>query len=241
MQIDAKERRQMEEKRSSRDIVTARITEMILTGQLKPDDQLPPERELAQSMGISRKLCSDIIKELERRGLLVVVPRQGVFVNDFRHNGNIYTLEALMNVQFELQPQEIRSLLEFRWAMELLACKRVIETASDQEIADLGHMLDKVLDSGSAEEAALCTYEYYHKLAVLSGNSIIPMTTLGFKTSTIKLWQRYVNNFGISQLYKSLAQIYFHIRQRDFEGVFKQLSKSTTETISGDYSIYKDL
>lgn len=231
----------MEEKRSSRDIVTARITEMILTGQLAPDDQLPPERELAQSMGISRKLCSDIIKELERRGLLVVVPRQGVFVSDFRKNGNFYTLEELMNAQFELQPREIQSLLEFRWAMELLACKRIIETASDEDIADLGRLLDKVLEARKPDEAALYTYDYYYKMAILSGNSIVPMTTLGFKTSTIKLWQRYVNNFGVSQLYKSLAQVYFYIKKRDFEGVYKQLSKSTNETIKGDYSIYKDV
>ena len=81
----------MEKKKSSRDIVTKRITEMILTGQLKPDDQLPPERELASSMGISRNMCSDIIRELEKKGLLVVIPRQGVFVNDFRKNGKINT------------------------------------------------------------------------------------------------------------------------------------------------------
>ena len=117
----------MEKKKSSRDIVTKRITEMILTGQLKPDDQLPPERELASSMGISRNMCSDIIRELEKKGLLVVIPRQGVFVNDFRKKGNMHTLSALMKADFELQPKEIASIIEFKWGIESLACKRVIQ------------------------------------------------------------------------------------------------------------------
>lgn len=229
----------MEKNKSSREIVTKRITEMILTGQLKPDDQLPPERELAESMGISRNLCADIIKELEKKGLLVVVPRQGVFVNDFRKNGNIHTLEALMKADFELQPKEIASIVEYKCGIETLACKRVIQNASDEEITRLGKFLDNILEADSPKKAALCAYEYYHELAVLSGNTIVPMLTAGFKKVTVGLWTRYAQNYGTQQLYKSLAEVYFYINKRDFDGAIRQISQSTTDTISGDYSIYK--
>ncbi|SHH01694.1 DNA-binding transcriptional regulator, FadR family [Butyrivibrio fibrisolvens DSM 3071] len=229
----------MEKNKSSREIVTKRITEMILTGQLKPDDQLPPERELAESMGISRNLCADIIKELEKKGLLVVVPRQGVFVNDFRKNGNIHTLEALMKADFELQPKEIASIIEYKWGIETLTCKRVIQNATDEEIERLGKFLDNILEADSPNKAALCAYEYYHELAVLSGNTIVPMLTAGFKKVTVGLWTRYAQNYGTQQLYKSLAEVYFYINKRDFDGVIRQISQSTTDTISGDYSIYK--
>ena len=229
----------MEKKKSSREIVTKRITEMILTGQLKPDDQLPPERELAESMGISRNMCADIIKELEKKGLLVVVPRQGVFVNDFRKNGNIHTLEALMKADFELQPKEIASIIEYKWGIETLACKRVIQNATDEEIERLGKFLDNILEVDSPKKAALCAYDYYHELAVLSGNTIVPMLTAGFKKVTVGLWTRYAQNYGTQQLYKSLAEVYFYINKRDFDGAIRQISQSTTDTISGDHSIYK--
>ncbi len=231
----------MEKKKSSRDIVTKRITEMILTGQLKPDDQLPPERELASSMGISRNMCSDIIRELEKKGLLVVIPRQGVFVNDFRKNGNMHTLSALMKADFELQPKEIASIIEFKWGIESLACKRVIQNATDEEISRLGGYLDDILDADTPKKAALCAYQYYHELGVLSGNSIVPMLIAGFKKSTVGLWTRYAQNYGTHQLYKSLAEVYFYINKRDLDGAIKQISQVTTDAIEGDYSVYKVL
>ena len=230
----------MDNKRSPRDIVTSRIAEMILTGQLKPDDQLPPVRELAKNMGISRNMCTDIIKELEEKGLLVIVPRQGVFVDDFRKNGNIHTLEAIMGAEFDLQQREIESLLELRCGMEMLACRRIIKNASDEEINSLGKLIDKILEEKDPEKAALLTYDYYHELAVLSGNSIVPMITEGFKKSTVKLWTRYIQNYGIEQLYKSLAEVYFYIIKRDLDKVVKQILLSSSDTISGDHSIYKD-
>ena len=231
----------MEKKKSSREIVTKRITEMILTGQLKPDDQLPPERELAASMGISRNMCSDIIRELEKKGLLVVIPRQGVFVNDFRKNGNMHTLSALLKADFELQPKEISSILEFKWGMETLACKHVIQNATDEEINSLGAMLDKILEADSPRQAALFTYEYYHDLAVLSGNSVVPMLTAGLKKMAVSLWTRYVQNYGPQRLYNNLAEVYFCMKKRDLDGAIKQITHSTTDTVSGDHSIYKEL
>ncbi len=40
-------------------------------GVLRPGDQLPAERELAQQLDVSRPSLRDAIKELEKRGLLI--------------------------------------------------------------------------------------------------------------------------------------------------------------------------
>lgn len=49
----------------------------ILSGELKPGDRLPPERELAQQMGISRGSVNQGILDMERMGFLRIVPRKG--------------------------------------------------------------------------------------------------------------------------------------------------------------------
>lgn len=230
----------MEAKKSPRDIVIDRITEMIITGQYKPDDQLPPERDLAKSMGISRNLCSDVIHELEKRGLVIVVPRQGVFVNDFRASGNIYTLEAIMEADFPIGSKEIESVVELGWYMAELTCKRVIDCATDAQIAGLGDFIDKVLETSDPLEAAKLIYEYYHELAVLSGNTIVPMVIAGFKTPMINLWARYVQSNGIERLYKGLAEVYFFISNRDVDGVLKQINQTMGDINDGDKGLYKD-
>jgi GntR family transcriptional repressor for pyruvate dehydrogenase complex len=55
--------------------VAARIRRLIADGHLKPGDKLPPERELASMLGVSRTSVRDAIRTLEVAGLLE--PRQG--------------------------------------------------------------------------------------------------------------------------------------------------------------------
>jgi GntR family transcriptional repressor for pyruvate dehydrogenase complex len=55
--------------------VAARIRRLIADGRLKPGDKLPPERELATSLGVSRTSVRDAIRTLQMTGLLE--PRQG--------------------------------------------------------------------------------------------------------------------------------------------------------------------
>ena len=55
--------------------VAARIRRLIADGRLKPGDKLPPERELAVALGVSRTSVRDAIRTLQMTGL--VEPRQG--------------------------------------------------------------------------------------------------------------------------------------------------------------------
>jgi len=55
--------------------VAARIRRLIADGRLKPGDKLPPERELAVALGVSRTSVRDAIRTLQVTGLLE--PRQG--------------------------------------------------------------------------------------------------------------------------------------------------------------------
>jgi len=47
-----------------------RLAEAITGGDLKPGDRLPPERELAESLGVSRMTLRQALDSLERRGML---------------------------------------------------------------------------------------------------------------------------------------------------------------------------
>jgi len=55
--------------------VAARIRRLIAEGHLKAGDKLPPERDLASALGVSRTSVRDAIRTLEAAGL--VKPRQG--------------------------------------------------------------------------------------------------------------------------------------------------------------------
>ena len=64
------------------DSIVAQIEGMILEGLLKPGEKLPPERELAERLDVSRPSLREAIVVLESRGLLQSRRGGGTFVRD---------------------------------------------------------------------------------------------------------------------------------------------------------------
>ena len=60
--------------------VIRQIEELILQGVLRPGDQRPAERELAETMEVSRPTLREALADLEARGLIVTRPGGGTFV-----------------------------------------------------------------------------------------------------------------------------------------------------------------
>ena len=53
------------------------MKKQILSGERKPGDRLPPERELAAQLGFSRGSVNQGMLDLARMGFLRIVPRKG--------------------------------------------------------------------------------------------------------------------------------------------------------------------
>ena len=73
--VDYKDRRPIYEQ------LTANITELALSGELQPDEQLPSVRQLASQLGINPNTISKAYIELERRGIIYSVSGKGSFIN----------------------------------------------------------------------------------------------------------------------------------------------------------------
>ncbi len=56
------------------------LQRLILKEQLRPGDQLPAQRELAEKLGVSRASLREALSALETLGLVSVQPGRGVFV-----------------------------------------------------------------------------------------------------------------------------------------------------------------
>src|SRR6202047_2258322 len=70
--------------RSSRlyEQIVQQVEESIRKGALKPGDQLPPERELAQQFGVSRTAVREAVKALREKGFVEAYPGRGTFITD---------------------------------------------------------------------------------------------------------------------------------------------------------------
>ena len=103
---------------SIKELFISQIEEMILSGELKPGDKLPTERELADEMNISKTIVHDGIRELARIGFLDVISRKGIYVADYTFTGNLETLLAVIRYRGDtLDPKMIMCV--FIWNVRL--------------------------------------------------------------------------------------------------------------------------
>ncbi len=73
--VDYKDKRPIYEQ------LTANITEMVLSGELAPDCQLPSVRQLAVQLGINPNTIARAYNELERIGIVYSVAGKGSFIS----------------------------------------------------------------------------------------------------------------------------------------------------------------
>ncbi len=71
-----------EEKKTFSKKVVDHISDLILSGQVKAGDKLPPERELAERMEVSRPTIREAFKILSAMGLIIIKHGNGVFVTE---------------------------------------------------------------------------------------------------------------------------------------------------------------
>ncbi len=224
---------------SLKDMFVCQIRNQILSGQLPVGSRLPPEREIASQMQVSRAVVNSGFAELEKQGFLEVLPRQGVIVVDYGKNGNINTLNAIMEYHGDtLGESEIRSILEVRRALEHLASDSVIKNATDEEIFGLEGLLEAIEGAKSVQDVIAATFDFHHKLSVISGNSIMPLIYISFKPVVTQLWKRFCLRYGNMALYDSTLSLYKCIRDRDAISARRCTDKRLDDAITGGHQIF---
>ena len=224
---------------SLRELFVEQLEHMILSGKLGIGEKLPPERQLAEAMQVSRAVVNSGITELEKKGFLIVKPRVGTFVADYRRTGTLDTLLSIMKYNGgKLRNDEIRSILEVRIALDTLAAQQCIKRITDEEVQLLLEKTERIRDAASIAGAAQAAFEFQHEFAVLSQNALIPLIFQSFKAPVFTLWERFCTLYGIPALYQNTYKLWSFIHDRDIDGAVHWIEHSVGETINGSRKIY---
>src|ERR1700681_4852289 len=126
--------------RSSRlyEQIVQQVEESIHKSVLKPGDQLPPERELAQQFGVSRTAVREAVKALREKGLVEAYPGRGTFVTD----GTSYSMRQSLDRMVKIaQTEGSGYLVEVREILEPEIAALAATRADDE---NLGAMREAV-------------------------------------------------------------------------------------------------
>src|ERR1700704_2664861 len=137
--------------------IVQQVEESILKGQLKPGDQLPAERDLAQSFGVSRTAVREAVKTLREKGLVEAYSGRGTFVTNGTSHAIRQSLDLMIRVSKQegaihlaelrqvLEP-EIAALAASRIEEQLLTTMRESVTAMDRSLHDPDAYIEADLD-----------------------------------------------------------------------------------------------
>lgn len=204
-----------------KDAFLERFERLILSGELAPGDRLPPERDLAVRLGVSRPVVHEALLELEARGLVTVLPRQGTRVNDFRREGSLALLESVFRHRNGAwEAGLLRDTLALRRVIETEAARQAAENRGDTDVRTLHAVLEREDACAPRDVATLVAldFELHHEVAMASGNRVYPMLLKSFEPTYVGLGTRFFRDEGVvARVHGTHRELVLAIAARDVE------------------------
>lgn len=178
---------------SLRDQAYAAIKQAIIDADIYSIDEeiRLDERQLSQSLGVSRTPVREAMTLLEQEGFLRTVPRRGIFV-------------------VRKTKREIVEMIEMWAAVESMAARLATVSASDADIASLRHMFDEFVNSKPGEhihEYSEANIAFHQAIIRLSGSHL-----MGRTIDNVFLHVRAIRRLTISQKDRASRSIEDHMR-----------------------------
>lgn len=151
--------------------VAARLRRLIADGRLKPGDKLPPERELASALGVSRTSVRDAIRTLQATGLLEPRQGEGTVIRELSTDTVVGPIASALLTRRDL-------------LVDLMAVRKMIEPAMAREAArharpDEIRQMEAILarQASRLEAGGLAIEEdsaFHDMIARASRNQVVP-------------------------------------------------------------------
>jgi len=132
------------------------------------DDWLPPERELAETLCVSRQVVREATKRLELQGILEVCHGVGTRV--------VNRLHSPLNRSFELlvpdDADRFAKLTEMRAMVEPQLAALAASRATSEDLRAMKQAQASLLAADAQEDAVMADMEFHRALAKAAGNPI---------------------------------------------------------------------
>src|SRR5262245_28228538 len=169
------------------ELVVQRIKELLARGELKAGSRLPPERELADMLHISRPSLRTALKALSVMGIIRAKPGAGTYI-----------AESLPEVFTE--PMHFMTLINNTGVEELFEARRIIEAGLAELAAERATEADITALTKEVEEMKATTKD--------------PEEFLKHDVRFHQAMARAANNKLMSGVMDTVAQLLFHIRRQ---------------------------
>ncbi|NNK94604.1 MAG: GntR family transcriptional regulator [Desulfobacterales bacterium] len=173
--------------------VAETLTMAILEGEFKGGDQLV-EQDLQSHFGVSRSPLREAFRELEKKGLVDIIPRRGTFVK-------------------RISRADIEENFPVRAALEGLAARLALAHISEGDLVQMHAVLKRMKSAVKASDTKTYYTQHlvFHELFIqFSANKLLIATLDALRMQS--LWHRFSYQYYLEDLQKS-----FQVHQEIYE------------------------
>ncbi|MHA6623852.1 FadR/GntR family transcriptional regulator [Pseudonocardia sichuanensis] len=165
-----------------------KIKAMIRSGELRPGDRLPPEKELSEALGLSRSSLREAVKALEVIRVLDVRRGDGTYVTSLTPD---LLLDAMSFVVDIHQDASVLELFEVRRILEPAATGLAAARASAGDVEHLQGLLSQVHATTSVDDLVAHDGVFHRYITDLAGNAYLTslLETLSSSTLRARIWR----------------------------------------------------
>ncbi|MBD2861434.1 FadR/GntR family transcriptional regulator [Paenibacillus oceani] len=128
-------------------LVVHKLKQYIVEHNIAPGDKLPAERELSQTMKVSRAILREALRSLESAGILEIRHGEGAFISA----NSLSPLLEQLSFAAQLNRKGGRELLEIRYLLEASAVDAVLEQGRNIPFAELERLNEEWASSAGSE------------------------------------------------------------------------------------------
>lgn len=186
-----------------RDQVASVLRKMILTGELKGNQQIR-ERDLSKMLNVSTTPIKEALRLLQAEGLIYTKPRSGTFVSNF-------SKEEMMQVVF------------MRSALDGIAAYFAAKLASDEDLEELGQIIGHIKkltnEAGSLDEISIHNELFHETIRDFAQNDYMKNLIHSMREIDHMFRELALNKepVELKRSFEDHEAIYLAIRNRDAE------------------------
>lgn len=205
------------------------FTKELVTGNLKPGDQIPTEVELSERFGVARNTIREAIKILVAMGVLEIRRPVGTFVcqgfSEPMINPVLYGVILGRGDSYD-------ELMDLREIMETGTMLTAIRNAGDQEIAALSGPLEALREACRRKEPSVQEVfdrddDFHEAVMTLAHNRMVERIAATVRTMTHDMrWESVelmLRSGRAEELYLAHEKLHRLLSTRDVEGVYGEI------------------
>lgn len=198
------------------------LEQMIRDGVIVHEERLPPERDLAQQLGVSRTSLREALHELELKGLIDRRPGRGTLVLD----PNLSRVGESLLGHMDAEERSLRHVMDLRAAIEPPIAARAARRATARDLARLRELVAAMRSERSRAAIAQLDIQFHDTIAASTHNPHL-VRLLRFASEWIDESRRAVA-FDRRRRERSIAahsEILACIEARDAEGAARAMER----------------